>query len=78
MKKFLAFLSLGGDHKQQVCFLMLIISVLYLFNFHVNDIWTPNESFYAEAVREKCSSREISWKSFTTTNQDITNPLTLG
>ena len=56
MKKFLAFLSLGGDHKQQVCFLMLIISVLYLFNFHVNDIWTPNESFYAEAVREMFES----------------------
>tara|TARA_R110000796_G_scaffold74374_1_gene167214 strand:+ start:176160 stop:177737 length:1578 start_codon:yes stop_codon:yes gene_type:complete len=27
-----------------------------MFNFHVNDIWTPNESFYAESVREMFES----------------------
>jgi 4-amino-4-deoxy-L-arabinose transferase-like glycosyltransferase len=39
---------------------MLVISLLYLFNFHVNDIWTPNESFYAEAVREMFESGNFS------------------
>lgn len=56
MKRFLDFLTLEGEHKQQTRFLMLVITLLYLFNFHVNDIWTPNESFYAEAVREMFES----------------------
>lgn len=56
MKQLSAFLSLSAPHRQQVNFLMVVISVFYLFNFHVNDIWTPNESFYAEAVREMFES----------------------
>lgn len=56
MKKLLDLLALDGEHKQQTRFLMLVITLLYLFNFHVNDIWTPNESFYAEAVREMFES----------------------
>ncbi|MCW8797014.1 MAG: hypothetical protein OQK67_08135, partial [Chlorobium sp.] len=32
--------------------LLFLTAVLYSINFHVNDIWTENESFYAEAVRE--------------------------
>ncbi|OEK05660.1 hypothetical protein BFP71_18395 [Roseivirga misakiensis] len=35
---------------------MTVITAVYLLNFHVNDIWTPNESFYAEAVREMFES----------------------
>ena len=35
---------------------MSIISILYFINFNVNDIFTPNESFYAEAVREMFES----------------------
>lgn len=56
MSKLLTLVSLEGDHKLQARFLMLVIAALYLFNFHVNDIWTPNESFYAEAVREMFES----------------------
>ncbi|MBO3698539.1 glycosyltransferase family 39 protein [Roseivirga sp. E12] len=56
MNKFLDYIALDGEHKKQTRFLMLIIALLYLFNFHVNDIWTPNESFYAEAVREMFES----------------------
>ena len=36
--------------------LMVFVTILYLYNFHINDIWTPNESFYAEAVREMFES----------------------
>lgn len=49
-------LLLRAPHKQQAYFLMAVISIVYLLNFHVNDIWTPNESFYAEAVREMFES----------------------
>jgi 4-amino-4-deoxy-L-arabinose transferase-like glycosyltransferase len=35
---------------------MTLISILYFYNFSVNDIWTPNESFYAESVREMFES----------------------
>ena len=56
MKQALPYLTLSAPHKRQVIFLMAVISALYLFNFHVNDIWTPNESFYAEAVREMFES----------------------
>ncbi|MGW8121235.1 ArnT family glycosyltransferase [Roseivirga echinicomitans] len=56
MKKFTDLITLQANHKQQVVFLMLVISMLYFFNFHVNDIWTPNESFYAESVREMFES----------------------
>lgn len=50
------YLLLNAPHKRQVYFLMTVISAVYLFNFHINDIWTPNESFYAEAVREMFES----------------------
>lgn len=56
MKTLSDYLLLRAPHKQQAYFLMAIISAVYLFNFHVNDIWTPNESFYAEAVREMFES----------------------
>ncbi len=56
MTGWFSYLSLEAPHRKQVTFLMVVISVLYLFNFHVNDIWTPNESFYAEAVREMFES----------------------
>jgi dolichyl-phosphate-mannose-protein mannosyltransferase len=52
----LNYFLLKAPHKKQVIFLMLIISGMYMLNFHVNDIWTPNESFYAEAVREMFES----------------------
>ncbi|NTU97300.1 MAG: glycosyltransferase family 39 protein [Chlorobiaceae bacterium] len=36
---------------------MLLLTIfLYMVNFSVNDIWTENESFYAEAVREMMES----------------------
>lgn len=50
------YLFLKAPHKKQAYFLMTVISAVYLLNFHVNDIWTPNESFYAEAVREMFES----------------------
>jgi 4-amino-4-deoxy-L-arabinose transferase-like glycosyltransferase len=31
---------------------LTLTALLYLINFSVNDIWTENESFYAESVRE--------------------------
>ena len=56
MKQFLSYFTLSAPHQKQVMFLMVMVSGIYLFNFHVNDIWTPNESFYAEAVREMFES----------------------
>ena len=56
MKKFTDLITLQANHKQQVVFLMVVISMLYFYNFYVNDIWTPNESFYAESVREMFES----------------------
>ncbi|WP_421978275.1 ArnT family glycosyltransferase [Roseivirga seohaensis] len=56
MKNLLHSIQFTAPHKTQVRYLMLLIAVLYLFNFHVNDIWTPNESFYAESVREMFES----------------------
>lgn len=56
MRTITDYLLLRAPHKQQAYFLMTIISIVYLLNFHVNDIWTPNESFYAEAVREMFES----------------------
>lgn len=56
MERLAKYFTLEADHKAQVIFLMIISSFVYLFNFHVNDIWTPNESFYAEAVREMFES----------------------
>lgn len=33
-------------------FILSLIALLYIVNFSVNDIWTENESLYAESVRE--------------------------
>lgn len=52
MNNLWSYITLEASHRKQVIFLMIFVSLVYLFNFHVNDIWTPNESFYAEAVRE--------------------------
>jgi len=56
MKELIDLITLKASPKRQVIFLMGFITLVYLFNFHVNDIWTPNESFYAEAVREMFES----------------------
>ena len=56
MNRVLDFIAFKAPLQQQVYFILAVVSVLYLFNFHVNDIWTPNESFYAEAVREMYES----------------------
>lgn len=56
MKKAISFLSFQSSHQTMIYGLFMVISIAYLVNFHVNDIWTPNESFYAEAVREMFES----------------------
>jgi 4-amino-4-deoxy-L-arabinose transferase-like glycosyltransferase len=56
MNKVIEYLALKSSHRFQVWFLMGVISCAYFYNFHVNDIWTPNESFYAESVREMFES----------------------
>ena len=56
MEKLNRVFFLGADSPSQKYFLFAFISIVYLFNFHINDIWTPNESFYAEAVREMFES----------------------
>jgi len=42
-----------GRASTQRTFLILLAftALLYVVNFHINDIWTENESFYADAVR---------------------------
>lgn len=54
-----SYISLQANHRKQVLFLMAFVSLVYLFNFGVNDIWTPNESFYAESVREMFESNNF-------------------
>jgi 4-amino-4-deoxy-L-arabinose transferase-like glycosyltransferase len=56
MKGLVKLLSFEADHRKQVAFIMTLTSILYFYNFSVNDIWTPNESFYAESVREMFES----------------------
>ena len=56
MKKAISFLTFQSSNQTMVYGLFIVISFAYLVNFHVNDIWTPNESFYAEAVREMFES----------------------
>lgn len=56
MKRFLQLLTLDAPHRLQVNFFIVLITFIYFFQFGVNDIWTPNESFYAEAVREMFES----------------------
>ncbi len=43
----------GRSRKTVILWIMLAMTaLLYVINFHVNDIWTENESFYAESARE--------------------------
>lgn len=39
--------------------LLLLTGVLYVINFSINDVWTENESFYAESVREMVESNNF-------------------
>ena len=49
-------ITVNAEHNTQRAVLMIIITLVYFFNFSVNDIWTPNESFYADAVRTMLES----------------------
>ena len=40
------------QEKYKYSFLIFLLVFTYTWNFWINDIWIPNESFYAEAVRE--------------------------
>ncbi|MEI8032603.1 MAG: glycosyltransferase family 39 protein [Chlorobiaceae bacterium] len=43
----------GPGRKRAILWIMLALTaLLYVINFQVNDIWTENESFYAESARE--------------------------
>ncbi|NVJ48483.1 MAG: glycosyltransferase family 39 protein, partial [Cytophagia bacterium] len=59
MRNIWSYITLQASHRKQVLFLMIFVSLVYLFNFGVNDIWTPNESFYAESVREMFESNNF-------------------
>ncbi|KYG78827.1 ArnT family glycosyltransferase [Roseivirga echinicomitans] len=59
MKKITSLLFFEASHKQQLRFLITVIALFYFYNFSVNDIWTPNESFYAESVREMFESGDF-------------------
>ncbi|TCD48918.1 glycosyltransferase family 39 protein [Chlorobium sp. N1] len=41
----------SASAKRTFILLLVFTAVLYVVNFHINDIWTENESFYADAVR---------------------------
>lgn len=49
-------LNLDAQKPRTAHLLFALITFLYFYNFHINDIWTPNESFYAESVREMFES----------------------
>lgn len=40
------------QERYKYTFLIFLLVFTYTWNFWINDIWIPNESFYAEAVRE--------------------------
>ncbi|MEI6757149.1 MAG: glycosyltransferase family 39 protein [Chlorobium sp.] len=45
------------SQKAKLFWIVLILTgILYIINFSVNDIWTENESFYAESAREMVES----------------------
>ena len=50
------FKAICNSYSYRSKLVFLLVSILYFYNFHVNDIWTPNESFYAESVREMFKS----------------------
>ncbi len=56
MNKINDILTLRASHQTLVGLLFGVLGGVYLLNFHINDIWTPNESFYADAVREMFES----------------------
>ena len=56
MDKVTDMLELKGSHQTLVRLIFGLLAVVYFINFYANDIWTPNESFYAEAVREMFES----------------------
>lgn len=56
MKNLTNLLLLKATPNRQLYFLFGFITLVYFYHFDVNDIWTPNESFYAEAVREMFES----------------------
>ncbi|HEY9117682.1 MAG TPA: glycosyltransferase family 39 protein, partial [Roseivirga sp.] len=56
MKNLTNLLLLKATPNRQLSFLFGFITLVYFYHFDVNDIWTPNESFYAEAVREMFES----------------------
>ncbi|MCO6357677.1 ArnT family glycosyltransferase [Roseivirga pacifica] len=56
MEKVLSVFSPDSSKPKNAYFLFILIAFVYFYNFHVNDIWTPNESFYADAVREMFES----------------------
>ncbi|OEK01788.1 hypothetical protein BFP97_09790 [Roseivirga sp. 4D4] len=56
MRRVLDFLTIKQANRSQSLMIFGVISILYFINFQVNDIFTPNESFYAEAVREMFES----------------------
>jgi len=59
MRDILGYFLISNSNKKQAYFLFGIITVLYFINFSANDIFTPNESFYAESVREMFESGDF-------------------
>lgn len=56
MEKVLSVFNPDPSKPRYAHLLFILIAFVYIYNFHVNDIWTPNESFYADAVREMFES----------------------
>lgn len=56
MKKVFSLIAPNPESTKSAFGMMAFISVLLVYHFSVNDIWTPNESFYAESVREMFES----------------------
>lgn len=56
MKKVFSIIAPNPESLRSTYWLFVFISVLLAYNFSANDIWTPNESFYAESVREMFES----------------------
>lgn len=59
MRDVLSYFLIANTNKKQVYFIFGLITILYLINFSTNDIFTPNESFYAESVREMFESGDF-------------------
>lgn len=59
MRDMLSYFLIANTNKKQVYFIFGLITILYFVNFNTNDIFTPNESFYAESVREMFESGDF-------------------